>query len=79
MEDAGYAKWFAFMNGFIHSCMYTFKALGYRPPKWIAMMITLTQLSQMFVVLWVVFYPQTITAYYYVYTVKDALNATLHR
>ncbi|CAD1469085.1 unnamed protein product, partial [Heterotrigona itama] len=68
VEDAGYAKWFAFMNCFIHSCMYTyyaFKAMGYRPPRRLAMMITSIQLSQMFVGSFL-----TITTYYYVYIAK---------
>ncbi|KAF3429560.1 hypothetical protein E2986_13621 [Frieseomelitta varia] len=74
VEDAAYARLFAFINGFIHSFMYiyyTFKAMGYHPPRWLAMTITLMQLSQMFVGSFL-----TTTAYYYVYIAKVECHVT---
>jgi len=44
------ARWFIVMNFIVHSMMYTyyaFRALRYRVPKWIAMVITSSQLVQM--------------------------------
>lgn len=44
------ARWFIVMNFIVHSMMYTyyaFRALRYRVPKWIAMVITSSQLMQM--------------------------------
>ena len=74
MEDAAYVRWFAFINSFIHSFMYTyytFKAMGYHLPRWLAMTITLMQLSQMFVGSFLI-----MTAYYYVYIAKVECHVT---
>ena len=44
--------WFGIVNFFVHSVMYTYyavKASGRSPPRWVAKTITVIQLSQMFV------------------------------
>lgn len=49
-EYTASARWFVVMNYFVHSIMYTYyalKAMRYRPPKGIAMLITTLQLAQM--------------------------------
>ena len=74
MEDAAYVRWFAFINSIIHSFMYTyytFRAMGCRLPRWLAMTITLMQLSQMFVGTFL-----TMIAYYYVYIAKVECHVT---
>ncbi|XP_037070592.1 elongation of very long chain fatty acids protein 6-like [Pollicipes pollicipes] len=46
------ARWFVSMNYFVHSMMYSyyaFKALRYRVPRWISVVITASQLAQMVV------------------------------
>ena len=68
IDEAEYAKWFAIINAIIHSFMYTyytFKAMGYRLPKWLSIMITSIQLSQMFVGIFL-----AIAIYYYVRIAK---------
>ena len=68
IDEAEYAKWFAIINTIIHSFMYTyytFKAMGYRLPKWLSIMITSIQLSQMFVGIFL-----AIAIYYYVRIAK---------
>ena len=80
VEEAEYGKMFALLNLIVHSFMYTyytFKAMGYRLPKWLAMTITLTQLSQMFVGTFL-----AVLIYYYVYVAKlkchlTSLNITI--
>ncbi|KAF3422692.1 hypothetical protein E2986_12049, partial [Frieseomelitta varia] len=80
VEEAEHVKWFGLMNAIIHSCMYTyytFKATGYRLPKWLAMMITSLQLSQMFVGTFL-----AMIIYYYIYIAKikchiSSLNMTI--
>lgn len=49
-EYTASARWFVVMNYFVHSVMYSYyalKAMRYRPPKSIAMLITTLQLAQM--------------------------------
>ncbi|XP_076623232.1 very long chain fatty acid elongase 6 [Colletes latitarsis] len=49
-EYTASARWYIVMNYFVHSIMYSYyalKAMRYRPPKWIAMLITLLQIAQM--------------------------------
>jgi elongation of very long chain fatty acids protein 6 len=51
-EYTASARWYVVMNYYVHSIMYTYyalKAMRYRPPKTIAMVITTLQLSQMVV------------------------------
>lgn len=51
-DDSAFAIWFIVMNFFVHSAMYTyyaFRAMGYRPPTFVSMVITASQLIQMFV------------------------------
>lgn len=51
-ETTASARWYVVMNYTVHSIMYTYyalKAMGYRPPKQIAMVITSSQLLQMVV------------------------------
>lgn len=46
------ARWFVVMNFIVHSMMYSyyaFRALRYRVPRWVAMLITSLQLAQMVV------------------------------
>ena len=47
------AQWFIIMNYFVHAVMYTYYAVRasghYRPPVWVNMFITLLQLTQMIV------------------------------
>lgn len=58
VADASVIKYFAFMNSFVHSFMYTYFAAwaaGFRIPKWIAISITSSQIFQMaggILVLW---------------------------
>ncbi|CAK9806924.1 Elongation of very long chain fatty acids protein 6 [Anthophora plagiata] len=49
-EYTASARWFVVMNYFVHSIMYSYyalKAMGYKPPKGIPMLITTLQLAQM--------------------------------
>lgn len=49
-EYASSARWFIVMNYCVHSLMYSYyalKAMRYSPPKWISMLVTGLQLSQM--------------------------------
>ncbi|XP_017876926.2 elongation of very long chain fatty acids protein 6, partial [Ceratina calcarata] len=49
-EYTASARWFVVMNYFVHSVMYSYyalKAMRYRPPKGISMLITTLQLAQM--------------------------------
>ncbi|XP_034184775.2 very long chain fatty acid elongase 6 [Osmia lignaria lignaria] len=49
-EYAATARWYIVMNYFVHSIMYSYyalKAMRYRPPQWIAMLITSLQILQM--------------------------------
>ncbi|KAG6804619.1 elongation of very long chain fatty acids protein 6-like [Apis laboriosa] len=51
-EYTASARWFVVMNFFIHSIMYSYyalKAMQYRPPKICAMLITVLQITQMFI------------------------------
>lgn len=51
-EYTGQARWFIVMNYLVHSLMYSYyslKAMRFRIPRGVAMIITLLQLSQMFV------------------------------
>ncbi|XP_076299155.1 very long chain fatty acid elongase 6-like [Lasioglossum baleicum] len=51
-EYTASARWFVVMNYFVHSIMYSYyalKAMRYRPPKGIAMVITTLQLAQMII------------------------------
>lgn len=53
------ARWFSFMNFSVHSLMYSYyaiRAAGYRLPKPIAMSITLSQIIQMIMGCYFVFY-----------------------
>ena len=49
-------KWF-----YLQLYLYLLQAMGYRPPKWVAMMITSTQLSYMFVGSFLTITPLNIT------------------
>lgn len=49
-EYTASARWFIVMNYFVHSVMYSYyalRAMGYSPPRQIAMVITTLQLAQM--------------------------------
>ena len=50
-------QWFVVMNYFVHSVMYSYYAIRatglIRPPKWVMMVITTLQLSQMAVGVWI--------------------------
>jgi elongation of very long chain fatty acids protein 6 len=51
-EYTASARWFIVMNYVVHSVMYTYyalRAMGRHPPKWLAMIITTSQLAQMVV------------------------------
>lgn len=51
-EYTASARWFVVMNYCVHSIMYSYyalKAMRYAPPKWISMLITALQLSQMII------------------------------
>lgn len=51
-EYTASARWFVVMNYCVHSIMYSYyalKAMRYSPPKWISMVITALQLTQMIV------------------------------
>lgn len=51
-EYTASARWFVVMNYCVHSIMYSYyalKAMRYKPPKWIAMLITTLQLTQMII------------------------------
>lgn len=51
-EYTASARWYVVMNYFVHSIMYTYyalKAMRYRPPKAISMVITALQLTQMLI------------------------------
>ncbi|KAF3419831.1 hypothetical protein E2986_13175 [Frieseomelitta varia] len=64
VETTGCGLWFGTVNGFIQSCMYSYYALipmRFSLPKWIAMMLTMLQIMQMF---WSIFI--TVLGYYYV-------------
>ncbi|XP_053977262.1 elongation of very long chain fatty acids protein 6-like [Hylaeus volcanicus] len=55
-ENTAHARWFIVMNYFVHSIMYSYyalKAMRYRPPKWISMFITILQIAQMVIGLYV--------------------------
>lgn len=53
-------QWFVVMNYFVHSVMYSYYAIRatglIRPPKWVMMVITALQLSQMAVGVWINIY-----------------------
>lgn len=51
-EYTSSARWFIVMNYCVHSVMYSYyalRAMGYKPPRFIAMVITSMQLTQMIV------------------------------
>ncbi|XP_012258676.1 elongation of very long chain fatty acids protein 6 [Athalia rosae] len=51
-EYTASARWFVVMNYCVHSIMYSYyalRAMRYSPPKWISMVITALQLTQMIV------------------------------
>lgn len=51
-EYTSSARWFIVMNYCVHSVMYSYyalRAMGYKPPRFIAMVITSLQLTQMIV------------------------------
>ncbi|XP_076757559.1 very long chain fatty acid elongase 6-like [Xylocopa sonorina] len=62
-EYTASARWFVVMNYFVHSIMYSYyalKAMRYRPPKSISMLITALQLAQMVIGCFI-----NVTAYQY--------------
>lgn len=72
-EYTSSARWFIVMNYCVHSAMYSYyalRAMGYKPPRFISMVITTMQLSQM-----VVGCAINIWAYDYL---KEAHNAPCH-
>lgn len=72
-ETSATGRWFTTMNLFVHSWMYSYyalKAMGFHPPKWIAITITTLQLMQMVVGCVIVF-----AAYYFMQT--NECNVTL--
>jgi elongation of very long chain fatty acids protein 6 len=51
-EFASSGRWFVFMNYSVHACMYSyyaFRALRFNIPKWVNIVITSAQLSQMII------------------------------
>ncbi|XP_060830408.1 elongation of very long chain fatty acids protein 6-like isoform X2 [Bombus pascuorum] len=74
VETSATGRWFMTMNFFVHSWMYSYyalKAMGFRIPKWIAIIVTTLQLIQMIVGCAIVF-----AAYYYMQT--NECNVTLY-
>lgn len=72
-EYTGSARWFVTMNFCVHSLMYSYyalKALGVRLPKPLAMLITLSQIAQMIMGAFVIWYA------YYRKSMGDACNLT---
>lgn len=70
----GTSRWYIVMNYFVHSWMYSYyalKAMGIKPPRFIAMMITTMQLVQMVVGFFV-----TGAAYYYITNGEKECHAT---
>ncbi|XP_071873764.1 very long chain fatty acid elongase 6-like [Bombus fervidus] len=73
-EVSATGRWFITMNFFVHSWMYSYyalKAMRFRIPKWIAIIITTLQLTQMIVGCVIVF-----AAYCYIQT--NECNVTLY-
>lgn len=53
------ARWYVNMNFLVHSCMYTYyaaRSIGLRPPRSIAMSITIAQIAQMIMGFFVTYY-----------------------
>lgn len=70
----GTSRWYIVMNYFVHSWMYSYyalKAMGFKPPRFIAMMVTTMQLVQMVVGFFV-----TGAAYYYIMNGEKECHAT---
>lgn len=73
-ETSATGRWFITMNLFVHSWMYSYyalKAMGFSPPKWIAITITTLQLMQMIVGCVIVFVA-------YLYRQTNECNVSLY-
>lgn len=71
-EYTSSARWFIVMNYCVHSVMYSYyalRAMGYKPPRFIPMVITSLQLTQMIVGCAINFW-----AYDYVQSVQNSKN-----
>lgn len=75
-EYTSSARWFIVMNYCVHSVMYSYyalRAMGYKPPRFIPMVITSLQLTQMIVGCAINFW-----AYDYVQSVQNNHNSVCH-
>lgn len=75
-EYTSSARWFIVMNYCVHSVMYSYyalRAMGYKPPRFIPMVITSLQLTQMIVGCAINFW-----AYDYVQSVQNSNSSTCH-
>ncbi|KAF3425750.1 hypothetical protein E2986_12349 [Frieseomelitta varia] len=74
VETTGSGIWFSLINTFIHSIMYSYyalKAMRFRVPKSISIILTTLQIIQMF---WGIVI--TTSAYYYIYIAQIQCNIT---
>lgn len=75
-EYTSSARWFIVMNYCVHSVMYSYyalRAMGYRPPRFIPMVITSLQLTQMIVGCTI-----NLWAYDYLQSVQNNQSTTCH-